>query len=62
MVKAKGLNETLGKRLLNKNVEIFGYAGSWIQTRVLIEHLCQISIKEGENSCRDTVAETLAKV
>ena len=62
MVKAKGLNETLGKRLLKKNVEIFGYAGSWIQTRVLLEHLCQISIKEGENSCRDTVAETLAKV
>ena len=54
MVKAKGLNETLAKRLLKKNVEIFGYAGSWIQTRVLLEHLCQISIKEGENSCRDT--------
>ena len=54
MVKAKGLNETLGKRLLKKNVEIFGYASSWIQTKVLLEHLRQISIKEGENSCRDT--------
>ena len=54
MVKAKGLNETLGIRLLKKNVEIFGYAGLWIKTRVLLEHLCQMSIKEGENSCRDT--------
>ena len=28
--KAEGLNETLGKRLAKTNVEIFGYASSWI--------------------------------
>ena len=30
MEKAEGLNETLGKRLAKTNVEIFGYASSWI--------------------------------
>ena len=58
MVKAWGPNETLGKRLLKKNIEIFGFAGSCIQTKVLLEHLCQISIKEGKK----TVVETLAKL
>ena len=67
-VQAEGLNETLAKRLAKKYIEIFGYASSWIQASVLLDSLFQISIKKGENSCRDqlscrdTVAETLANV
>ena len=38
-VKAKGLNETLRKRLPKKYVEIFNYASSWIQTSVLLHRL-----------------------
>ena len=38
-VKAEGLNETLGKRVAKKNVEIIGYASSWIQTSVLLDRL-----------------------
>ena len=38
-VKAEGLNETLGKRLAKKYVEIFGYAISCIQTSVLLDRL-----------------------
>ena len=38
-VKAKGLNETLRKRLPKKYVEIFNYASSWIQTSGLLHRL-----------------------
>ena len=38
-VKAKGLNETLRKRLPKKYVGIFNYASSWIQTSVLLDRL-----------------------
>ena len=37
--KAKGLNETLRKRLPKKYVEICNYASSWIQTSVLLDRL-----------------------
>ena len=33
------MNETLGKRLAKKNVEIFGYGSPWIQTGVLLDTL-----------------------
>ena len=43
--KAEGLKKTLGKRLAKKNVEIFGYASSWIQTGVVLDTLMSDSYK-----------------
>ena len=37
--KAEGLNETLGNRLAKKNVEMPGYASSWIQAGVVLDTL-----------------------
>ena len=67
--KDEGLNETLGRRLAKKNVEIFGYVGLWIQAGVLLDALMSDKYKRSRKQlsrhylrCRDTVAETISKV
>ena len=45
-VQAEGLNETLGKRLAKKYMEIFGYASSCIQASVLLDRLMSDKYKK----------------